>query len=342
MTETAQRYPARGATSQRVPTQTRSRSTSRGQVSAQQVASGQEPAESLDRFFPGFYEVLLPAATALVPEIIKMFQSREAESADRERAYDRDLSQLLAVLGPLLTQVVPVVIDEISNITQQRSRDGADPIPDDEALERFFPALLGALVPTLVSALPAAIQEISSLFGNGRDGQVPLPRVVDSEVTTRFLGPVFQLLAPTLAATLPQLFSIITGAAGRDIGMSWLDFTETNRLQDNDSIVLINNEPIDDSSMTEIVLELAPHKTWWKGIQIQDPGGAYVDEIGVQDDNKVASVRVPSQILVDPGGYLLFMKAKMFGVHTGMYRLNCGGLAEQLRGRRATFYWYAD
>jgi hypothetical protein len=296
----------------------------------------------LDRFFPGFYEVLLPAASALVPEVIKMFQSREAQSEDPEGSEDRDLSQILAVLGPVLSQVVPVLIDEINQVAQQRSRDGADPTPDDEALERFFPALLGALVPTLVSSLPTAIQSISALFGGGRDGQVPLPRVVDSEVTTRFLGPVFQLLAPTLASTLPQLFSIVTGAAKRDIGVSWLDFTETNRLHDNDNIALLNNDPIDDPNMTEIGLELAPHKRWWKGIQVQDGSGAYVDEIGVEGDSKSARVRVPSQILVDPGGFILFLKAKAFGIHTGMYRLNCGGLSEQLRGRRVDLYWYAD
>jgi hypothetical protein len=337
MPRSAEENPATRATPPRVPT-----SRSMGGTSPGQVATVEQPEESLDRFFPGFYEVLLPAASALVPEVIKMFQSREAQSEDPEGSRDRDLSQILAVLGPVLTQAVPVLIDEISKVAQQRSRDGADPTPDDEALERFFPALLGALVPTLVSSLPTAIQSISGLFARGRDGQVPQPRVVDSEVTTRFLGPVFQLLAPTLASTLPQLFSIVTGAAPRDIGVSWLDFTETNRLQDNDNIALINNDPLDDPNATEIVLELAPHKTWWKGIQIQDGSGAYVDEIGVQDNNKIASVRVSSQILVDPGGYLLFLKAKAFGIHTGMYRLNCGGLADQLRGRRAQFYWYAD
>jgi hypothetical protein len=338
----AKKAPARRATPERAPARTPSTGTSRGPISAAPVATGQQPEESLDRFFPGFFEILLPAASAVVPEVVKMFQSREAQSDDPDGAYERDLSQILATLGPVLTQVVPLLIDEISTVAQQRSRDGADPTLDDEALERFFPALLGTLIPPLVSTLPGAIQKISGLFGAGRDGQVPLPRVVDSEVTTRFLGPIFQVLAPTLASTLPSLFSLVTGAAKRDIGVSWLDFTETNRLSDNDNVALINNEPIGDPNMTEVVLELAPHKTWWKGIQVQDGTGAYVDEIGVQDNNKVASLTVASQILVDPGGYLLFMKAKAFGVHTGMYRLNCGGLGEQLRGRRAHFYWYAD
>jgi hypothetical protein len=76
-------------------------------------------------------------------------------------------------------------------------------------------------------------------------------------------------------------------------------------------------------------------------IQIQDDNGGFVAEIGVQDNRKYDVVRVDARTILDPGGYLVFKKAKAFGIHTGMYRLATGGLS-QLRGQRATFYWYAD
>jgi hypothetical protein len=241
-----------------------------------------------------------------------------------------------------MNECIPVLVDQVWQLTQQRSRDGADPTPDDEAIERFFPALIGVFAPALINALPGAIKGIAGLFGGPRTADEAIEPVMDEELITRFWGPLISVFAPTIKKALPKLISHVTGVEFRDIGVSWLDFVETNRMQDGDNIALINNDAIDDPNATEIVLELAPHKTWWKGIQIQDGGGGYVDEIGVQDNNKVASVRVPSQVLVDPGGYLLFEKAKAFGVHTGMYRLNCGGLAAEMKGRRVHLFWYAD
>lgn len=297
----------------------------------------------LERFFPGFEKLVGQGINVALPQVLKLFRGGpEAGQEEREAAAARDLAAIFGMLKPVMDEVVPVLVDQVWQFTQDRSRDGAEPTPGSEELERFFPALIGALAPTLIGALPGAIQGLSGLFGGSRTMEDQVVPVVDDEVLTRFWGPLISVVAPVVKKVLPDLISVVTGTRARDVGISWADFVETNRLHDGDNVALIGNDPIDDPAMTEIVLELAPHKTWWKGIQVQDGGGALVTEIGVQDDDKARSVRVPSQVLVDPGGYLVFMKAKAFGVHTGMYRLNCGGLADELRGRRAHFYWYAD
>ena len=169
------------------------------------------------------------------------------------------------------------------------------------------------------------------------------PLLVDAEMTQRFVLPSIQSIMTGVQQVLPQLFTLLTESRSmpRDTGITWQDLQSTKRLWDNDNIAVQDLTPIDNPDEIEIVLELAPHKTWWKGVQLQDDNGGFITEIGVQDRNKVASVRIRADQLLDPGGYLVFMKAKLFGVHTGMYRLGTGGL-EQLRGKRVHFFWYAD
>ncbi|MDX3619237.1 hypothetical protein [Streptomyces europaeiscabiei] len=305
---------------------------------------------SLERFFPGCFEILLPAISTALPHIFAAFRvenhSRTAEAALSDQELDRAFAELLSLVAPLLSEVLPVLIEQIHDFGEQRARAGAGPV-DDEALERFLPPLLGALVPVLVEALPPALQGvgglIGGLFGVGREGEPPLPHVIDSEVSSRFLGPILQALLPAVAESLPVLFSLITGQGSqvsRDMGVSWADFADRHRLWDND-MIRVWTEPIDDPNAVEIALELARHKTWGKAIQVEDDSGGFVAEVSVKDSKKVDVVRVDARTIVDADGYLLFKKAKLFGVMTGMYRLKTGGL-QQLRGRRATFYWSAD
>jgi hypothetical protein len=328
------------------------RSTPRPRQATRATGDGAAAVEEqpLERFFPGCFEILLPAITTVIPQIFEAIRAenraRPESARQPDEVIDRSLGELLALIGPLLSQILPVMIERIDETGREREASGEEYL-DDEALERFLPALLGAMLPTLITALPPALQGVSGmlggLFGGGRDVESPPPRVADSEVSARFLGPILQAVVPAVVANLPQLFELITGQgsrASRDVGVSWQDFTETNRLWDNDT-VSVWQDPIDDQDAVEIALQLAPHKSWWKGIQIQDDNGSFVAEVGVEGNRKYASTRVDARTLLDPGGYLLFMKAKLFGIHTGMYRLATGGL-DELRGQRSTFYWYAD
>ncbi|MCX5009306.1 hypothetical protein OHB05_43120 [Streptomyces sp. NBC_00638] len=297
----------------------------------------------LECFFPGCFEILLPAITTAVPQIFAAFrsenESRATELARSGKAMDRSLAELVSLVGPLLSEVLPVLIEMIHDAG------GAEGL-DDEALERFLPDLLGALVPVLVNALPSALQSVGGLlgglFGTGRDSAAALPRVVDTEVSSRFLGPLLQAFLPAVAAGLPRLVALITGQgapASRDTAVTWQDFTKITRFWDND-IISLSSEPIDDPNTVEVAILIPDHMTWWKGVQIQDDNGGFVAEIGVQDGHKYDVVRVDARLLLEPNGYLVFKKAKAFGIHTGMYRLATGGL-DQLRGRRTTFHWSA-
>ena len=319
------------------------------------------PTPSLERFFPGCFEILLPAVTAALPQIFAAFrvenQSRTAEAALSDQELDRAFAELLSLVAPLLSDVLPVLIEQIHEFGEQRAAAGEGPV-DDEALERFLPPLLGALVPVLVEALPPALQGVGGMLGgviggaigdlfgdgrDGRDGRASLPDLIDSEVSSRFLGPILQALLPAVVESLPALFSLISGQGSplsRDMSVIWADFADRHRLWDND-MIQVWTEPIDDPNAVEIALELAPHKTWEKAIQVQDDSGGFVAEVSVKNSKKTDVVRVDARTVLDANGYLLFKKAKLFGVMTGVYRLQTGG-QQQLRGRRATFYWSAD
>lgn len=88
----------------------------------------------------------------------------------------------------------------------------------------------------------------------------------------------------------------------------------------------------------EFILESGPGITWWKGIAIYSATGALLGRASTQDATTVSDVvRVPGALL--PGAKLVFAKAKMFGVHTGMYEMI--DLAAH-RGRRLHFLWQRD
>ena len=109
------------------------------------------------------------------------------------------------------------------------------------------------------------------------------------------------------------------------------------RLRDGDNIRVTLSDT--DAGWTEFVLTLAPWKDWWKGLQVLDGTGAQIDFAQVEKSTKESGVvRVASRYL-NPGGSLVFWKAKAFGVHTPMYR--CADI-QDLDGKRATFEWYAD
>lgn len=307
------------------------------------AVAAEDVQQPMERFFPGCFEILLPAITSVIPQIVQSFrnenQSRDLATRQSPAAIDRFLPQLLSLIGPVLNQVIPPLISQIQNAREVRSEAAT---ADSDPLERFLPVIFGGVVPPIVAALPSILQQ---LLGGGTRSSAATPRLIDAETSTRYLGPILQSVLPAIATNLPQLFDLILGRGGsgpqtRDLGVSWQDFTQTHRLWDNDNIS-VRLEPIDDANAVEIALEVPAHKTWWKSIQLQDDNGSTIHEVWVQDSKKSDSHRVEARILLETGGYLLFSKAKAFGIHTGMYRLSTAGLND-LRGQRAIFYWYAD
>jgi len=112
------------------------------------------------------------------------------------------------------------------------------------------------------------------------------------------------------------------------------------RFWDNDFIRVVGQEDLGNQSTVGLVLELAPHLSWAKEIQVRDDNGALITRLQVQDATKVAEATVAAdQILTN--GSLLFAKAKLFGIMTGMYVLPTAGVT-QLQGKRTHFRWMAD
>lgn len=307
--------------------------TADGGGTAARTADGADaPSES---FFPECFSVLLPAVLTAVPPIVNI--NGQPDNAERG---DRFLPQLIPILAPLIPHVLPILIEQIQGAN--RARPGEE---TERAFDQLLSGILGGIVPQVVAALPALLQNhfgVSAGFA-ARAGRSPFRPavVVDTEVAGRVLGPILHALATGIASALPQLLDVINGTnrpASRDMPVSWSDFLGSGRLWDND-VIIGQQTPLEDANAVEIGLELAPHLRWWKGIQVLDDNGGLVVEIGVENDDKVATASVDPRT-IDQGGSLLFMKAKAFGAHTGMYRLPIASL--NLRGQRTFFYWAAN
>jgi hypothetical protein len=314
-------------------------------------ATGVDLTQYLDPFKATFNQCVW----AQLPQTINWFRA-EAEARDPEggqASADRSLTDFLSLLQPLVDQVIPFLIEEVTGEQRQRSSRGEPQELTREAKDRFWGALLSAVVPLVVDNLPTIVDEVSSAFspggifgGRSYDRQVATelvkPPLTDHEMVARFWGPLVSVLGGALTDCLPDLFRIVQGRGRtpRDYTISWGDLSITNRLWDNDILAVVGIADIDDPNACEFVLELAWPKTWWKAIQVQDDNGSVIVEIDVHDNSRINEARVPADFILR-GGYLLFMKAKMFGVHTGMYRMSTARM-ENLRGKRVHFLWAAD
>ncbi len=92
------------------------------------------------------------------------------------------------------------------------------------------------------------------------------------------------------------------------------------------------------ANVVEFRLETTPHIDWWKAIRVPDGLGSSW-ELWTKDDKHSDSVALWAH-QVRNGQVLEFKKAKLFGVHTGVYDL--GGLERLEGGTRVTFRWVQD
>jgi hypothetical protein len=302
----------------------------------------------LEALFPGAFGILFPAVLSAIPQILSLFRDGPPTEGNNpvepaQDANSRFLPELLMFLGPLLSQVVPAIIQQIQS--SGRMAPGASDDDKAEAMERALPDVLGAAVKPLVTSLRSSLAQSQVLFPNHvKDGApLGLPRMVRSEVSGGFLGMLVQVILPAISSVLPDLFGLVNGdaPAGRDreLPVNWADFKQTHRLHDNDNIT-VRFEPIDDRDYAEFVVELGGGVSWWKGLQVQNDSGNRIVEVSVQNRGSSPVARVRCDDILN-GGSLQFLKAKFFGAHTPMYHLQTNN-AEELRGQRATFYWSAD
>lgn len=257
--------------------------------------------------------------------------------------------QLMQATTQLTQACTPAIIDAIRQELQiggARDAIASTGQIDDETMERGWGFLASVVADQVIKHAPKVIKKVTKELGSvigSRDVDEYDPLLVDTETTQRFVLPAMSTILAGVQTCLPQLYSLVGGAREmpRETTISWPDLERPQRLWDNDNIAVLSVTQIDNPDEIEFVLELAPHKSWWKGIQIQDENGSFVAEISVGDRTKTATTRVPAQRILMPGGSLLFMKSKMFGIHTGMYRLPLTGL-DRFKGQRIHFFWYAD
>jgi hypothetical protein len=244
---------------------------------------------------------------------------------------------LAAQLNDMYPQMAPA--DEDS-----RSAEAAN--AEIEAVERFWPQIASFLTEQVANNLPDIIKTVTSsvmpLLGT-RDAAQFTPMLTGTEANARWFLPVLSTVLTTVQQTLPNLLSVLGGAPGgrpRDTGITWTDLETYGRFWDNDFIRVVGQEEIANKNNVELVLELAPHLSWAKQIQVRDDNGTVITRLHVQDATKWAEASVPAdQILTN--GSLLFAKAKMFGIMTGMYYLPTAGV-DQLKGQRTHIRWMAD
>jgi len=131
--------------------------------------------------------------------------------------------------------------------------------------------------------------------------------------------------------------SAILKGLGPKTVLTWESFSG-QFLPDGDLIIvkIEENVPEIPANQVTFVLTASPTVTWWKAIQYTDPDGSW--EIWTEGDRKSDSWSVEDVRVQD--GALEFKKAKIAGVHTGMYVM--AGLGK-LRGQsRVTFAWMID
>ncbi|XP_013400866.1 uncharacterized protein LOC106166763 isoform X2 [Lingula anatina] len=90
----------------------------------------------------------------------------------------------------------------------------------------------------------------------------------------------------------------------------------------------------------KIRFALGPHVTWWKGLVLRrkDQSG-YRTIAELQDDQRPIEVEIDHVELYESD--LLFSKAKLFGVHTDMYRLTDAEVVLK-GGNQYNFTWIRD
>lgn len=278
-----------------------------------------------------------------VPVALDYATARAVEQVREEQV------QMRAIINGAIARAIPIVVDAMYTESQARQARGDDGPADDEVLERFwgadlFPKLTESI---MTNCIAPAIQEVTQhlgQFAGSREMNSIDPILVDPEVAHKYTVPVIGAIVGAVQSCVPDLYAYIqTGSAPavpRDATISWDDLLSGSRLFDNDRIAVLELTPAADPSTTEFTLELPPHKSAWKGVQLIDETGAAVLELTADGVDRSESGTVASTALLSPGCTLGLLKADATGLRRLAYRLPTQDLA-QLTGQRVHLYWYA-
>jgi hypothetical protein len=281
-------------------------------------------------------------AGGFVREVPETADELQARALRAEESSEVESGQLDAIVEQVIEQAaLPVLIDEMARDFADRGSRGEGGPADSEVMERFWGKAFGKIAGAIADELPWAIKKATQYLDDGgsRDSNTIDPYMVDPEVAQRFWGPAFSVAISSIQSTLPALFQQMAGASREvpsgDDRITWQDLEQNRRLSRGDNITVTSQSPIDDPEMVEIALELPPHKSWWKGIQVRGADDSVIGSVEVEGEVKTGSVRVPANLLAASGACLLFSKAD------GVYKLPASELPPQLGGSRLNYYWGA-
>jgi len=89
--------------------------------------------------------------------------------------------------------------------------------------------------------------------------------------------------------------------------------------QDYEDNITTSFTAIPQKDKVQFVLTAAPNVTWWKGVRVTDKAGTVLVTDFTQDAKHRTAVLSVGQAAVKKGAFVIFSKAKTFGVHTDMY-----------------------
>lgn len=179
----------------------------------------------------------------------------------------------------------------------------------------------------------------------------------------------FRLTFATIAAIAAASIGAAPAAAGT---IGWDDFEKVDAAGNvlsaptfapsgEDRIRLLVEHNVVPSHLIEIRFQTAPWITWWKGIEVHRAmygscwswfrwvpcttyelnAGMYLQDTDHGPVSRSVWVSNVSNARGAGFGFIRFGKAKLFGIHTGMYDLNFNS-ATAIGGTRYTFTWIAD
>jgi hypothetical protein len=128
--------------------------------------------------------------------------------------------------------------------------------------------------------------------------------------------------------------------------ISWDYFRSgTLRWLTEDAIALDPSDPMrapipEGPGSVAFQLEMNPRLTWWKGLTIFSPQGITLGVSETRDEVKQGAHLVFARDRLR-NATIELMKAKTFGIHTGMYRLNVNDMPAEWWGYLVRFNWWA-
>jgi uncharacterized protein with LGFP repeats len=110
-------------------------------------------------------------------------------------------------------------------------------------------------------------------------------------------------------------------------------------LPDGDRISVVLGPAKNPNSNVTLTLNAGPAVTWFKGVGLWSVSRGTIAEASTQDARKTSTVTLQAADIEKSDAFIVFEKAKLFGVHTGMYWLTP---TRRLLGHDVTFTWTAD